>query len=63
MSTSAEVLFSSLLSAIALSGSTEAVFVIVPVAAGDVALIVIVAFDPAFTAPPKQVTVWPDECR
>src|SRR5262245_10539076 len=55
--TTAEVLLSSLLSAIALSGSTTAVFVIGPAAAGDVALIVIVAFAPALTAPPVQVTV------
>src|SRR5262249_59403988 len=57
VSTSADVLFSSLLSGIVLSGSTAAVFVMVPVVAGAVALIVIVAFEPWLTAPPVQVTV------
>src|SRR5262245_4730487 len=57
--TSAEVLFNSLPSTIPLSGSTTAVLVIVPVARGDVALMVMVAFDPWFTAPPVHVTVWP----
>src|SRR5262245_61394970 len=57
VSTSADVLFSSSLSGIVLSGSTDAVLVIVPIVGGDVALIVIVAFEPWLTAPPMQVTV------
>src|SRR4051794_6114946 len=53
----AEVLFSSFDSMIVLSGSTTAVFVIVAAVGGAIALIVIVPFWPAFTAPPLQVTV------
>src|SRR6185436_19513688 len=55
--TSADVLFSSLLSAIVLSGSSEAVLVMGPLVPGDVALIVTVPFAPAFTRPPLHVTV------
>src|SRR4051794_12251587 len=55
--TSAEVLLSSFGSAIVLSGSTAAVFVIVPLISGAVPVIVIVAFWPWLTAPPVQVTV------
>src|ERR1051325_6867276 len=58
--TSADVLFSSLDSAIVLSGSTTAVFVTEPITPGDVALMVIVAFEPWLTAPWSHVTVWPD---
>src|SRR5262245_39862235 len=57
--TVAEVLFSSSLSAIALSGSTTAVFVSVPPDGGAVPVIVMVAFWPSLTAPPVQVTVEP----
>ena len=57
--TRAEVLLSSFVSAMASSGSTTAVFVMVPTVAGDVALIVMLALEPWFTAPPVQVTVWP----
>jgi hypothetical protein len=53
----ADVLLRSLLSGIVWFGSTTAVFVIDPVTAGDVALIVMVPLDPAFTRPPSQSTV------
>ena len=57
--TVADVLLSSLDSAIVLSGSTTAVFVIWVGGdvAGEIALILIVAFWPWFTAPPMQMTV------
>src|SRR5579872_2602839 len=58
--TSADVLLSSLDSGMVLSGSTTAVLVIDPAVDGDVALMVIVAFAPAFTAPPVHVTVRPE---
>src|SRR5688572_1550098 len=60
--TSADVLFNSLDSTMRLFGSTTAVFVImsgVGMIPGVVVLIVIVPFDPAFTAPPAHVTVLP----
>src|SRR5258706_13050349 len=57
--TRAEVLLSSFVSAMASSGSTTAVFVMVPTVAGEVALMVMVALEPWFTAPPVQVTVGP----
>src|SRR3954451_18871450 len=55
--TAAEVLFSSFVSGIVLSGSTTAVFVRVVALDGAVTLIVIVPFWPALTAPPVHVTV------
>ena len=55
--TSDDVLFSSFFSAIVLSGSTDAVLVMVLAVGGEVALIVIDPFAPAFTRPPSQVTV------
>ena len=57
--TRAEVLFRSLISRMVLSGSTTALLVIVPGAAGEVALMVMVALLPWLTRPPVQVTVWP----
>jgi len=56
--TADDVLLSSFASSIVSLGSTTAVFVRVPLA-GLVPVIVIVAFDPALTAPPSHVTVVP----
>src|SRR5687768_676979 len=55
--TSDDVLFSSFFSAIVLSGSTDAVLVMVLAVAGEVAWMVIDPFAPAFTSPPSHVTV------
>lgn len=57
VATVADVLLSSLLSAIVLLGATTAVLARLPVVAGAVALMVIVAFAPWLTAPPSQVMV------
>src|SRR3954451_14648710 len=55
--TAAEVLFSSFVSGIVLSGSTTAVFVSDAAVGGESTVIEIVAFWPALTAPPVHVTV------
>ena len=55
--TTAEVLFSSLPSAMVLSGSTTAVLVSDPAAAGATTCRRMLPFWPAFTRPPMHVTV------